>query len=132
MVSQLQQVTLLLAAQAPAGGNGGGGCPNSQIFLLASFVAIFYFIYIRPTGQDQKRRETLLQTLKRGDEVVLQSGIIGKVADISNKTVHIELARNVKMEVLKTAVVQKKADLKLSEDEKSAKPDKGEAKSSKK
>ena len=132
MVSQLQQVALLLAAQAQSGGDGGGGgCANPQIFLLASFVAIFYFIYIRPTGQDQKRRETLRSSLKRGDEVVLQSGIIGKIADISNDTIHIELARNVKMEVLKTAIVQRKADLKLSEDPKAAKSDKGEAKSKK-
>ena len=89
--------------------------------MLAAFAAIFYFMYIRPTGQDRKRHEELLKNLKRGDEVVLQSGIIGKVGDISEKTIHLELARNVKMEVLKTAVARRKDDLKLSEDSKSEK-----------
>ncbi len=129
MVPQLQQVVLLLAAQAQPGGEAAGGCPNPQLIMLAAFAAIFYFIYIRPTGQDQKRRDELLQNLKRGDEVVLQSGIIGKVADISDKTIHLELARNVKMEVLKSAVARNKSDLKLGAE----KSDKGEgAKSSKK
>ena len=129
MFPQLQQVTLLLAAQTPSGGEGAAGCPTSQVFLFASFVAIFYFIYLRPTGQDRKKHEDLLQNLKRGDEIVLQSGIIGKVADISDKTVHLELARNVKLEVLKTAVARRKSDLNLS-DSKSEKSD--SSKSSKK
>ena len=113
MFPQLQQVATLLVAQAQADGGS-----NALLYMLPIFFAIFYFVYIRPTGQDRKRHDELLQGLKRGDEVVLQSGIIGKVADISEKTIHLELGRNVKLEVLKTAVARRKADLELS-DEKS-------------
>ncbi|MEL7369542.1 MAG: preprotein translocase subunit YajC [Myxococcota bacterium] len=116
MFPQLQQVAVLLVAQEQA---QGGGIPMEMLLMFATISAIFYFIYIRPTAQDRKKHESLLEGLKRGDEVVLQSGIIGKVADISNKTIHLELARNVKLEVLKTAVARRKADLDLSSEDKS-------------
>ncbi len=125
MLAQLQQVTLLLVAQADSPSGGSGGCADPGLpVLIPLFILIFYFIYIRPTSQDRKKQDALLEGLKRGDEVVLQSGIIGRIGDISEKTVHLELARNVKLEVLKSAIAKRKSDLGLSGSEKSDKAEK--------
>ena len=104
------------STQAEGGGPAAyGGCAGNPFFLFPLFLAIFYFVYIRPTGQERKQHEDLIGNLKRGDEVVLRSGIIGKIGDISDKTIHLELARNVKLEVLKTAIARRKAELDLSD-----------------
>ena len=101
MYFELQQLTSLLAAQAQGGGCGG----DQGTFLLpVVFVAIIYFVMIQPTAREQKRKEELLSKLKRGDKILTRSGIIGTITDISDDLVTLELARNVRVEMLKTTI----------------------------
>ncbi len=110
MFPQVQQLASLLVSQTPAEG-GCAGAGGQQFFLMIGMVAIFYFILIRPQAKEHKAQQTLLESLKRGDEVVTKSGLIGKIADISEQIVTLEVAKNTKVRVLKH-VIGKKLELK--------------------
>ncbi|MBX7148899.1 preprotein translocase subunit YajC [bacterium] len=82
------------AAPGPQGGVLGMIAP-----ILIMFV-IFYFLMIRPQQKQQKLRKLMLDNLKRGDEVVTTSGIYGKITDITDSTIMLQIAGSltVKME----------------------------------
>ena len=65
-----------------------------------------YFLMIRPQQKKQKEKQNMLETLKKGDNVVTNGGIHGKVAGFTddNKTVIIKVDENVKLKVDKSAI----------------------------
>ncbi|MGZ6028131.1 MAG: preprotein translocase subunit YajC [Myxococcaceae bacterium] len=81
-----------------------GGNPSSLFIFIAGMFAIMYFLMIRPQQKQLKEHRALLAGLKKGDVVVTQGGIIGKVFLIADREVQIEVANNVKLRVLKTSV----------------------------
>ena len=72
--------------------------------MFAAMFGILYFILIRPQQKQQKKHQALLAGLKKGDEVILSSGIMGKVFAVEDRVVIVELADKVKFKVLKQAV----------------------------
>jgi preprotein translocase subunit YajC len=76
--------TLLLA---PSGQQG----PGMGVFVLqiGLFIAIFYFLLIRPQRQQQKKHRELLATLQKGDQIVTSSGIVGEVIHLRETEVTI-------------------------------------------
>lgn len=91
-------------AQA-AGGGGGGDLVTSFIPLILIFV-IFYFFLIRPQQKKAKEHKAMVEALRRGDQVLTQSGIIGKVTRVKEgeEEVEVEIAPNVKVRLLRSAV----------------------------
>ena len=81
-----------------------GGSPSSLFIFIAGMFAIMYFLMIRPQQKQLKEHRALLTNLKKGDMVVTQGGIIGRIFQIADKEVQIEVATNVKLRVLKTSV----------------------------
>ncbi len=71
---------------------------------LVVMVVVMYFLMIRPERKKAGDHTTFLSSLKRGDEVVLTSGIIGKVHSVDERTLTLEIADKVKIKVLKVAV----------------------------
>lgn len=86
-----------------AQGVGGGGLVSTLIMFAAMF-AILYFILIRPQQKQQKKHLELLASLKKGDEVVLASGILGRIFAVEDRIVIIEIGEKTKLRVLKQAV----------------------------
>jgi preprotein translocase subunit YajC len=82
----------------------GGGSSLSPFVLIAGMFAIMYFLMIRPQQKQLKEHKALLANLKKGDTVIIQGGIYGKVFLVSERDVQLEVANNVKLRVLKTAV----------------------------
>ncbi len=82
--------------------------PSSAFsFLMFGGVAlVMYFFMIRPQQKKLKEHQTMLGTLKDGDEVVTSSGIIGKIAGMNERVVTLEVASNVKLKILKSQVNQ--------------------------
>ena len=74
------------------------------IYLL--IFAVIYFIMIRPQAKQQKELSQLLKNLKKGDKVVTNSGIIGKVLEIKgkNKDVVLLISNNSNFEILKSHI----------------------------
>lgn len=111
-----------LVAQA----GGGAGLLGMLPFLVGMFV-IMYFLMIRPERKRQSEQQNLLSSLKRGDEVVLTSGFVGKIQQVDERTVVVEIADKVRVKVLKQAImgpaarfVNPPADNKKLEDKKDA------------
>ena len=69
-------------------GQGGPGA-SAFIIQIALFIAIFYFILIRPQRKQQNEHKQLLASLQRGDKVVTSSGIVGEVVHIKDDEVTI-------------------------------------------
>lgn len=67
-----------LAIFAPAGGNP----LIAPLFMYAAIFIIFYFVLIRPGQKQRKAHETLIKSLKKGDEVVTAGGVVGEVLHI--------------------------------------------------
>lgn len=94
--------------------------PSSlEMFLPFGFIIlIFYFLIIRPQGKKLKQHESFLETLKRGDAVITQSGLLGTIDGLTEQVVTLELAPNVKVKMLKKQVAGPQASLQTSENKK--------------
>jgi preprotein translocase subunit YajC len=83
---------------------GGGSSLMSTVLMFGAMFAILYFVLIRPQQKQQKKHQALLAGLKKGDEVILSSGIMGKVFSVEDRIVIIEVNDKTKLKVLKQAV----------------------------
>jgi preprotein translocase subunit YajC len=88
-------------AAAPTGAAG-----MMQFLPLVLMFVVLYFIMIRPQMKRQKELRAMIEALAKGDEVVLGGGIIGKVAKLGDSVLHIEVAKDVEIQVQRTSVVQ--------------------------
>lgn len=85
-------------AYAQFGGGGGPG-PFVQVLPIALVGVIFYFLLIRPQQQKLKAQRQMIDNLKRNDEVVTAGGLYGRVIELSEKVVTLEIAPNVRVRV---------------------------------
>jgi preprotein translocase subunit YajC len=86
------------------GATGAGGGLMSTLLMFGAMFAILYFILIRPQQKQQKKHQELLAGLKRGDEVILSAGIIGKIFQVEDRFIILEVGDKTKLKVLKQAV----------------------------
>jgi len=84
-------------AQAAGGAPAGGGA--TPLIMMAVFVVIFYFLLIRPQQKKQKEHQAMLSKIAAGDEVVTAGGILGKVIEVGDNFLTIEIADNVRIKV---------------------------------
>ena len=90
--------TLLEANIAP-------GIDIKQIVLIASFVLVFYFFMIRPQQKRQKAQRGFLDQIKKGDNVITIGGIHGKIHEIDNDVIILEVdTRGSKITISKSAI----------------------------
>ena len=66
--------------------------------------AIFYFLLWRPQKKEQQRHQRMLDALKKGDKVITAGGIYGKIKEISDNYMSIEIAEGVNIRVDKTSI----------------------------
>jgi len=79
----------------------------SNLILLAIIFGIMYFLLIRPQQKKLKEHQAMLEALRRGDQVVTQGGIIGKVTKVKDDNeVDVELAQGVTVRVVKSTIAQ--------------------------
>ena len=91
-------------AQSAGGGLGGGGM--GQIVILVVFVGVFYFLLIRPQQKRMKEQQAMLSRLANGDEVVTTGGILGRIIEVNDTFVTLEIADGVRIKVQKTQITQ--------------------------
>ncbi len=98
-------MSILLAAQP----GGGGG--YEQIIFLVLIIVVFYFFMIRPQMKKQKELRKFRESLKKGDKVITTGGIYGKVNEIKEETIAVEIANNVVIKVDKSSIIRDIADV---------------------
>ena len=83
------------------------GTGIGQFIPLILIFVIFYFFLIRPQQKKVKEHKAMVENLSRGDKVVTSAGIIGTVERIiDNEKVEVLIAENVKVEIIKSTVIQ--------------------------
>ena len=95
----------------PAFAQAAGAAPGSTDFLIqfAPFILIFvimYFLLIRPQQKRAKDHAAAINAVKRGDTVVLGSGMIGKVTRVEEAEVNVEIAPSVNVRVVKAMIAE--------------------------
>ena len=88
---------------------GGAGSAIASFVPLILIFAIMYFLLIRPQQKKLKEHQAMVAALRRGDQVVTQGGLIGKVTKVKedgSNEIEVEIAENVKVRVIKTTVAQ--------------------------
>jgi len=83
--------------------------PGGQLqfaLLMAAFIALFYFMLIRPQQRRAKEHQALVAKLSAGDEVVTSGGVLGKVTDVGDLFVTLEVADGVRIKVQKGQITQ--------------------------
>ncbi|MBF0106284.1 MAG: preprotein translocase subunit YajC [Deltaproteobacteria bacterium] len=91
------------AAAAPAQAAGPFGA-FSQFLPIILIVAVFYFLLIRPQQKQQKRLRQMIADVKRGDEVVMTSGIYGKITELKDDTIMLQVANNIVLKFQRSAI----------------------------
>lgn len=86
---------------------GGGAPAGSGLVSLLPIVVIFvlfYFLLIRPQQKRQKQHKEMVAALSKGDEVVTVGGTLGKITDVGENFITVEIAQGVQIKVQRTAV----------------------------
>ena len=80
-----------------------GGGMGSMLYIIM-LVAVFWFLLIRPQQAQAKKRAEMLTALKTGDKVVTIGGICGKVAQITDNKIFVEVSDGIVVELLRNAI----------------------------
>ncbi len=96
---------LIADAWAQAGAEGAGGGLLSLLPLVAIFV-LFWFLLIRPQQKRAKQHREMVSTLKKGDEVVTNGGTLGKITEVGDNFISLEIADGINIKVQRQAVAQ--------------------------
>jgi preprotein translocase subunit YajC len=100
-----------LLAAVQEGGAGGGGARFSVLLIqLALFVAIFYFILIRPNRVAQKRHQEMQTELAKGDDVITDGGIVGTIIHVAENRLTIKTAESTRLVVVRSKIARKLDD----------------------
>lgn len=104
-MSNLGYVLLMMPS-----GNGQAQSPWISFLPLLLIIVVFWFFMIRPQMKRQKELTNFRNTLKRGDSVLTTGGIYGRVSDVKEQYIVIEVD-NIKMKVDKAAIMKDPSDL---------------------
>jgi preprotein translocase subunit YajC len=92
----------LLAMAAP---QQGGPNPWLQLIPFALILGIFYFVMVLPMRKRQQKVQAFLAALKVGDKVITTGGMYGAITRLSDQSVQLQVANNVRIEVSRAAIV---------------------------
>lgn len=96
--------TPAFAQAADAAAPGGLLAGLGSLLPILLLLPLFYFLLIRPQQRRLKAHQTMIGALKRGDTVVLSSGVIGKVVRVEDAEVQLEIAPNTNIRVVKSLI----------------------------
>ncbi len=98
---ELAESSFILAMATPQ----GGGSPLAPLIPLVLMIGIFYFIIVLPMRRRQKKVQEFLTALKVGDQVVTSGGLHATVTRVNEKTLQIEIAERVRVDIARSAIV---------------------------
>ena|SRR5436190_24065844 len=95
---------LIPSAHAQSATPAAGGSMLGTLALPIVFIAVMYFLMIRPQMKRQKDHRAMLDKLQRGDEVITNGGIAGTVTEMGDNFVSVEVANGVQLRVQRGAI----------------------------
>lgn len=97
---------LISTASAQATGAPGGSGIGGALLLPIVMIVVFYFLLIRPQQKRAKEHRTMIDALEVGAEVATSGGILGKVTEVSQQFLTVEIAQGVNVKVQRHTVSQ--------------------------
>lgn len=91
-------------AMAQQAGGGGGELGLMNLLFPIILIVAFYFLLIRPQTKRAKEHKRMVDTLKKGDEIVTGGGLLGRITEVGENFVQLEIAEGVQVKVQKPAV----------------------------
>lgn len=89
-------------AEGAAPAQAGGGF--EMLIFFGVFALIMYFMIIRPQSKRVKEHKNMVSALTKGDEIITNGGLLGRIMDVGDAFITIEVADNVQLNVQKTAI----------------------------
>ncbi|MFA5802063.1 MAG: preprotein translocase subunit YajC [Thermoleophilia bacterium] len=83
-----------------------GGGTTTMIIYIAAFVGIFYFLLIRPGQKQKKAHQELVESLKKGDEVMTSGGIFGVITQVKEDYVMVEIAKKTEVKLSRNSIAR--------------------------
>ena len=99
-------MTNLLISDAWAQAGGGGGSSMFSLLPLVLIFVLFYFLLIRPQQKRKKEHQGMVASMKVGDEVATNGGLLGQVTDLDDNCVTLKVATGVNIQVQRHAIAQ--------------------------
>ena len=96
--------SLIPTASAAAGASVSSGGQLAPLLVMGAFIVVFYFLLIRPQQKKAKEHQSLLSKLGTGDEVVTSGGLLGRITEVGENFVTLEVAADVRVKVQKGQV----------------------------
>ena len=96
---------LIPSAMAADAGAGSGG-PPIDLLIIVAFALVFYFIVWRPQSKRAKEHRELVAGLNKGDEIITNGGLVGKITEVEDQFIVFEAADGVELRLQKSAVMQ--------------------------
>jgi len=100
---ELTESAMRIAMGTPSGDGGGSGF-ISMLVLMGVLVAVWYFLIIGPERKRRAKLQHMIGELKSGDKVITVGGIHGTVSGVTDKTIIVRVADQVKIEISRQAV----------------------------
>src|SRR5262245_2358687 len=94
---------LQFMADPPAG--CAGQSTTQSLVLMGLMFAVFYFMLIRPQAKKAKEHREMLGGLKKGDEVITQGGIYGKITGLTDSVATLEVSEKVRIRVVRSQIL---------------------------
>lgn len=91
-------------AAAQTGAPAAGGSITSALLLPVLLIVVFYFLLIRPQQKKQKEHRQMVEALGVGTEIVTGGGVLGKVTDLGEQFVTVEIADGVKVKIQRHSI----------------------------
>jgi preprotein translocase subunit YajC len=91
-------------ASAQGAAPPGGGSMVQALLLPVLLIVVFYFLLIRPQQKKQKEHRQMIDALAVGTEVVTGGGVLGKVTDLGDQFVTVEIADGVKVKIQRHSI----------------------------
>lgn len=88
-----------------------GQSPLLSFLPILLIIVVFYFFMIRPQMRRQKEMKTFREALKKGDKIITTGGIYGRIADVKETTLLVEVADKIVLKIDKSAVLRDSTDI---------------------
>ena len=95
----------MLITPAHAQTASGGNALFELLFPLVMVFAIIYFLIIRPQQKRQREHQAMVDGVSRGDTIITQGGLVGKVAKVHDDELDVDFGENARMKVVKSMII---------------------------
>jgi preprotein translocase subunit YajC len=99
-------ISSAFAQSAPAAGGGDMMSSLGSMLPLVLMFVVLYFVMIRPQMKRQKEARAMIEALAKGDEVATSGGMLGRITQLGEQYLTVEIAKGVEVQIQRSAVIQ--------------------------